>query len=420
MHALPARCRSGFSRDAALHSAPSRLKPLLHGNDAASRPAPSRLKPLLHGNEAASLRAPSRLKPLLHGNEAASRPAPSRLKPLLHGNEAASRPPPSRLKPLPHGVAAYRARQRGIALIAVLWLTILLTVIASSFAFSMRSEALSARNALSLAQARAAADGAVERMAFELQRPRNLPEVWNADGQLRAWQDGDIAIVVSAVDEAAKIDLNAGAEPLLKGLFTVVGGLDDEAGQRLADAIVDWRDADELRRPNGAEAPEYRAANRSYRPSNSPFETVGEVQRVLGMTPALFARIGGQLTVYSRQPGVNSATASRAVLLSIPGVNAEQVDAFLALRQEALQGKQPLPLLPQAQVFRAGTVPVWAIRAEARAPDGVTFVRDAVLRASTNPMQPVVAYSWQDGVLSSPPETSAGIPAPPSNGTGNR
>ena len=105
-------------------------------------------------------------------------------------------------------------------------------------------------------------------------------------------------------------------------------------------------------------------------------------------------------------------------------LNAGKKSVVLDLKQpsaqEALQGKQPLPLLPQAQVFRAGTVPVWAIRVEVRASDGVTFVRDAVLRASTNPMQPVVAYSWQDGVLSSPPETSAGIPAPPSNGTGNR
>ena len=77
-------------------------------------------------------------------------------------------------------------RHRGIALIVVLWLTMLLTVIASGFAFSMRGEALSARNAMSLAQARAAADGAVERTAFELMRPRNLADVWMADGQPHA------------------------------------------------------------------------------------------------------------------------------------------------------------------------------------------------------------------------------------------
>src|SRR6266446_2623336 len=52
-------------------------------------------------------------------------------------------------------------RQRGIALILVLWLTVLLTAIAGSFAYGMRTEALAARNTVSLAQARALADGAV-------------------------------------------------------------------------------------------------------------------------------------------------------------------------------------------------------------------------------------------------------------------
>ena len=43
--------------------------------------------------------------------------------------------------------------QRGVALILVLWLTVLLTVIAAGFAYSMRTEALAARNAVALAQA---------------------------------------------------------------------------------------------------------------------------------------------------------------------------------------------------------------------------------------------------------------------------
>ena len=88
------------------------------------------------------------------------------------------------------------ARQEGIALIAVLWLTILLTVIASGFAYSMHGEAIAARNALSLAQARAAADGAVERTAFELTRPRNLPDVWVADGSARTWAEGEVKLAV--------------------------------------------------------------------------------------------------------------------------------------------------------------------------------------------------------------------------------
>ena len=75
----------------------------------------------------------------------------------------------------------------------MLWLTVLITVIGSSFAYSMRGEALAARNTMSLAQARAAADGAVERTAFELSRPRVAPDAWSADGQPHTWTEGDIA-----------------------------------------------------------------------------------------------------------------------------------------------------------------------------------------------------------------------------------
>src|SRR6478736_3922489 len=167
-------------------------------------------------------------------------------------------------------VARVRGAQSGIALVLALWLTVLLTVIASGFAFSMRSEALATRNAVSLAQAR--------------------------------------AIAASAVDEAAKIDLNAAPDALLRNVLIVTGGLDEPAANALVDAIADWRDPDELRRPNGAELPEYRAAGLKYGPANAPFETVGEAARVLGMTPAVFRRVARVATVYSRQPGINAAT----------------------------------------------------------------------------------------------------------------
>src|SRR5256884_5029727 len=106
--------------------------------------------------------------------------------------------------------------QRGIALVLALWLTILLTVIASGFAFSMRSEAIAARNAISLAQARVAADGAVERTLFELSRPR-IADAWAADGTRRTWVENDVEFDVVAVDETSKIDLNSANDALLKG-----------------------------------------------------------------------------------------------------------------------------------------------------------------------------------------------------------
>jgi general secretion pathway protein K len=277
--------------------------------------------------------------------------------------------------------------QRGIALVLVLWLTILLMVIASGFAFSMRSEALSARNSLSLAQARAAADGAVERMAFELSRPR-FPTAWASDGQVRRWREGDIEIVATAADESSRIDVNAAPELLLKGLMEQVGGADADTAAHIVDGILDWRDADEAKRPNGAEEADYRLAGLPQRPSNAPFETVSEVARVLGLTPAIYARVADSLTVNSRQPGINPATASRNVLLALPNATPAVVDAYLQQRADALAAKLPAPPFPPAGAFAAGAVPVWRIRAQATAPDGVTFAREAVVRPSGEPRRP--------------------------------
>ena len=287
--------------------------------------------------------------------------------------------------------------QRGIALIMVLWLTVLIAVIGSSFAYSMRGEALAARNTMSLAQARAAADGAVERTAFELSRPRVSPEAWVADGQPHTWSEGDIALTVTASDESARIDVNAAAEPLLKGLLQNVGGLDPETAQRTLEAILDWRDPDDLRRPNGAEAQDYQSAGSKYVPTNSPFESVGELQRVLGVTPSVMARIAPTLTVYSRQAGINLATAGRDVLLAMPVATPEQVDTFIAARDEALKNRLPIPPFPPAQGFAVGASPVWRIHVVARTPDGVTFARDAVVRPAGDPRRPLVTLLWQEG-----------------------
>jgi general secretion pathway protein K len=297
-----------------------------------------------------------------------------------------------------------RNAQSGIALVLALWLTVLLTVVASGFAFSMRSEALATRNAVSLAQARAIADGAVERTAFELMRPR-VADAWTFDGQAHRWTEGDATVVAVAVDEAAKIDINAAPDLLLKNMLMNIGGLEEPSAAALVDAIVDWRDPDDLRRPNGAELPEYRAANSKYVPANAPFETIGEAARVLGMTPAVFRRIAPVITVYSRQPGVNAATAGRDVLLALPNTTAEVVDAYVEQRTQALANKLPVPPFPPAQAFGSGPVPVWRIRAEATLPDGVTFAREAVLRPSQDPQRPLIALAWLEPPRSAPAPT---------------
>jgi general secretion pathway protein K len=285
--------------------------------------------------------------------------------------------------------------QRGIALVLVLWLTALLTVIAGGFAYAMRNEAQAARNTMSEAQARAVADGAVARTVFELMRPRTIPGVWAADGVFHVWDEDGLRVAAAAVDESGKIDINTVTDALLLSFLQTAGQLDPDTAGRLVDAIGDWKDADDLRRPNGAESAEYQAAGLSYKPANAAFETVADLQRVLGMTPALFARLAGNLTVYSGAPGINPQFASRAVLMALPGATDAIVDTYLAQRAAALAAAQPLPVLPLAGA--GAPVNVWRVHVEVTAPDGVVYVREAVLRPNSDPRRPLTVLAWQEG-----------------------
>ena len=287
-------------------------------------------------------------------------------------------------------------RQRGIALILVLWLTILLTVIGGSFAYGMRNEALAARNSLSLAQARALADGAIYRTVFELMRPKTLADVWSADGTVHVWDENGSRVAVNALDESGKIDLNTAPDGLIKGLLQTAAEADADTAARLVDVIGDWKDTDDLRRPNGAEAPDYQAAGLSYKPANAPFESVAELQRVLGMTPAIYGRIADSLTVHSRMAGINAAFASRTVLLAVPGATPEIVDTYIAQRRDALAAKLPPPVFPVAGMV-AAPLNLWRIRAEVTTTDGVTFAREAVMRPGVERRRVLTILEWQEG-----------------------
>ena len=297
-------------------------------------------------------------------------------------------------------------RQRGIALILALWLTVMLTVIASGFAFSMRSEALAARNMISMSQARAAANGAIERTVFEMSRTATS-ETWKRDGTAHTWKDGDVSLIASATDESARIDLNSANEALLRSLFINVGGADADLAAHIADAIQDWRDGDDLKRPNGAEESDYRAAGLKYKPANANFETVSDLARVMGVTPAIYAKVADSLTVHSRLPGINPLTAPRSVLLALPNVTPDVVDAYLASRADALKANQPVPSFPPAQAYLSGAGPVWRVRAVATMPDGVTFAREAVVNPSGDVHRPFVALAWLDQISPLEPGNAA-------------
>lgn len=308
-----------------------------------------------------------------------------------------------------------RRRQAGVALVIVLWMMTLLTVISASLVFATRTEMQIAGNLASLARAEALADAGVARALIELSRPRTpSPLQWQGDGRQHTWMYGEGELAITILDESGKVDINSAAAPLLVGLFRSAGAVDPEA---LADAVSDWRDADEFRSLKGAEKEDYLAAGLGYVPANSAFETIEELRQVLGMTEETYRRLERNITVHSYQGGVNSTIASRGVLMALPGVTADQVDPYVAQRRSFQEQGIPVAPFPAAQAFSAGpTGSAYSIQVDVVLRDNTRFSREAVVRVAAGAEQPVTILAWRSPAMSSRP-TPAGIPITNSNGS---
>ncbi|WP_421569180.1 general secretion pathway protein GspK [Stenotrophomonas sp. PD6] len=221
-------------------------------------------------------------------------------------------------------------RTRGAALVLVLWLIALLTAVVGGFALSARIENLQQRvtgdDAIGQEHARAGLEYALYRL-----QPNALQPPWLPDGRRYRWQFDTRRIDLRIIDENGKINLNLADTALLEAFLRAME-LEPGRARQLAGAIADWRDADSLTQPGGgAEAADYQAAGLPYGPRNGRFETVGELQRVLGMDNELYERMEPMLTLYSRQSRPDPRFASGPVLTAL-GLDAERL---LAERERA-------------------------------------------------------------------------------------
>ncbi|MBX3456030.1 type II secretion system protein GspK [Ferrovibrio sp.] len=95
--------------------------------------------------------------------------------------------------------------------------------------------------------------------------------------------DGFI-VSVRIAESTSLLDLNtAGQAEILRLLRD--GGLPAGSADAAASALADWIDSDGSQRPNGAEAPAYRAAGKPYGPRNAPMESLSELPLILHMPP---------------------------------------------------------------------------------------------------------------------------------------
>jgi general secretion pathway protein K len=206
--------------------------------------------------------------------------------------------------------------QQGFALIIVIWVLTLLCLMAGSFALTMR-RANSVTMALkNNAQAVALTESSFTMAKYMLQQP-DPNQAWQAGGFIyRIIRNDGSEIRIRIESETAKIDINSADPSLLAAAIDRVTA-DKWQQQKLLNSLLDWRDADDEARPHGAENKQYLEAGLNYSPSNQPFQSLDELQLVLGFDPVIFERIRPWLTVYSGQTTVDPTQASPEVQLIV-------------------------------------------------------------------------------------------------------
>lgn len=272
--------------------------------------------------------------------------------------------------------------ERGIALASVLWGMAALSLIAAAMLSSSMNAVYIARNSWTQAQAENTADTAIQRAIFSLFDPRSerrLP----VDGTTQTLTVNDQAVSVSIQDEAGRIDVNYANRNLLRDLFKA-GGAAPQDADTLADRVADWRTPGSTHGLNGATADDYRNAGYSYAPRGRLFQSASEVGLVMGMTPALFARIEPALTVYSHSPNIDMRAAPKEALMAIPGMDADKAAETISYRAPPPNGAGLYYGLVNP-VGHAFTITVTVAH----------ITRKAVVMVSGDPAHPVWMLDWK-------------------------
>jgi general secretion pathway protein K len=208
-------------------------------------------------------------------------------------------------------------RQRGYALLIVLWSLAMLALLGTQVLATARQETQLARNLRDAAVLEAAANGAVQDAIFATLDTSG--HHWDPDGIARMIQVGHVPVTVRIDDESEKLNPNFSSTALLQALLTQLG-TDPGTAAAVASAIAEWRDARSVPGHPGAAIARYAAAGRDYAPTGAPFASVDELGAVLNMTPVLLARLRPHLTVFTDgDPGAASSDPVIARALAAVG-----------------------------------------------------------------------------------------------------
>lgn len=204
-------------------------------------------------------------------------------------------------------------RERGTALLLVLWATVLLAALLAGVAAASRSHSQAALYGAEHARAELAAEAGLAQAVAGLRAPDQQHQ-WVPDGRPYAFAFDGAKVTVKVVDVSGMADLNAAPAGLLRGIFQATGVDALRAGQ-LADAVVASR--------GGASGG-----------AGQPFRAIDQVARLPGMDPALFGKIENAVTVYSGRNFPDASYSGALVLASLRGIGVAQAETLVDARRK--------------------------------------------------------------------------------------
>lgn len=239
--------------------------------------------------------------------------------------------------------------ERGVALLMVLWVLTILMVIVLSFSFMARTETHATLAFKERMEKKFLAEAGIQRGIQEiLYMKQNIQlaqlegsDLWKTDGTPYSGRLGDGDYEVRITDESGKIDINTLNDTsaiILRALLKNLG-VQDEDTETIVDSILDWKDADDLVRINGAESNFYMSLPNPYKAKNANFDTLEELLLLKGVTYDIFFGSEGEkglvdfITINSGTNLVNVNAAPKEVLMSAPGITPEMADAIISYRQ---------------------------------------------------------------------------------------
>ena len=205
--------------------------------------------------------------------------------------------------------------RRGSALLAALWLVVLLSVATTGVLSRTRTGVETSHNRLRFRRAEWAREACVQLLMSNLHAtsPASLGRLDIGGG---AWCSAEVTPV------ASRVHLNLASAELIGGLLQ---------NDSLAAALLDWRDPDDLPRPGGAEAEWYRSQGRRL-PRNGPFASVDELALVRGFDSVLVAEARAFMTVIGSGT-VDLNQAPIRVLAALPGMTGSVAEQVMSIRR---------------------------------------------------------------------------------------